>query len=136
MKLAEQEDWKDKYLRSVAELDNFRRRSIIEKAQIADNAKIEIITQLLPIADSIQSALKMNVEGSEAIYQQIKDAFTKLGVTEIEAVGKPFNPNLHNAIMHEEDHKNKHKNIITDEFQKGYALGDKVIRPSLVKVVN
>jgi len=78
----------------------------------------------------------MNVEGSEAIYQQMKDAFSKLGIKEIEAVGKQFNPNLHNAIMYEEDSKNKHKNIITEEFQKGYKIGDKVIRPSLVKVVN
>ena len=135
VKLAPQEDWKDKYLRSVAELDNFRKRTALEKVQTATNMKAEIIEQFLPVADSIISAMKMNVEGIEPLYSQLNDVFAKLGVTEIEAVGCEFNPNLHNAIMHEED-KAKGKNLIAEEFSKGYKLGDRVIRHSLVKVVN
>ena len=135
MKLAPSEDWKDKYLRSVAELDNFRKRTTIEKAQIADNAKADIIAELLPIADSILSAVNMNVEGIEPVYAQLQEVFGKLGVQEIQAVDNEFNPNLHNAIMHIED-SSKVKNLCLEEFQKGYIMGDKVIRHSLVKVVN
>ena len=135
LKVAPQEDWKDKYLRSVAELDNFRKRTAIEKACIAENVKIEVISELLPIADSIVSARKMDAVGIGPIYNQLNDVFAKLGVAEIEAVGKEFDPNLHNAIMHEED-ESKAANLVIEEFSKGYKLGNKVIRHSLVKVVN
>ena len=135
MKLAPQEDWKDKYLRSVAELDNFRKRTTQEKAMISDNAKVEIITELLPIFDSISSAVGMGSKEIEPINAQLQEIFTKLGVQEIETIDKEFNPNLHNAIMHAED-SSKGKNLVTEELQKGYIMGDRVIRHSLVKVVN
>jgi len=135
MKLAPQEDWKDKYLRSVAELDNFRKRTTQEKAQISENAKAEIITELLPIFDSISSAVNMGSKEIQPINAQLQEVFAKLGVQEIDALDKEFNPNLHNAIMHEQDEK-KGKNLVVEELQKGYIMGDRVIRHSLVKVVN
>ena len=135
LKIAPQENWKDKYLRSVAELDNFRKRTSQEKSQIAENMKVEIISELLPLADSIISAMKMNVEGIEPLYSQLNDIFAKLGIAEIKAEGCEFDPNLHNAIMHEDD-ETKGKNLIIEEFSRGYKFGDRVIRHSLVKVVN
>ena len=119
----------------MAELDNFRKRTALEKVQMSSNMKVEIISELLPIADSIISAMKMNAEGIEPLYQQLNDVFTKLGVSEIEAIDCEFDPNLHNAVMHEQD-ETKSKNLIVEEFSKGYKLEDRVIRHSLVKVVN
>ena len=100
-----------------------------------DSMKVSIIEQILPIADSVISAMKMDIEVIGPLYSQMTDVFAKLGVTEIEAVGQEFDPNLHNAIMHEED-DSKGKNLVVEEFAKGYKLGDRVIRHSLVKVVN
>jgi len=134
-KISTPEDWKDKYLRAVAELENFRKRTAVEKAQIADNAKADIVTELLPLADSIASAMGMNIQAIEPLNLQLTDIFASLGITEIEALGTQFDPALHNAIMHEQD-ETKEANLITEEFQKGYQLEDKVIRHSLVKVVN
>ena len=122
-------------MRSVAELDNFRKRTALEKAQMEDNMKVSIIEQILPIADSINSARSMDIEAIEPLYSQMKDVFEKMGVTEILALGEEFDPNLHNAIMHGDD-DSKPKNVIVEEFAKGYRLGDRVIRHSLVKVVN
>jgi len=108
----------------------------MEKAQLEDSIKIDVVVQVLPIMDSVLSAMKMDIEVIEPLYQQLTEIFAKMGVTETPAVGCEFDPNLHNAVMHEEDENNKEKNIITEEFAKGYKLGDRIIRHSLVKVVN
>lgn len=132
----ETDDWKDKCLRSMAELDNFKRRTEQEKQLLTTTTTIRIIEQLLPILDSIDSALKMeNCEEIEPIANQIKETFAKLGVTEIPTHEQEFDPNLHNAVLHITD-ENLGQNVIIEEFAKGYMLNDRVIRHSMVKVAN
>lgn len=128
-------DYKDKYLRAVAELDNFRKRTAVERASLSDSVKVDIITELFPIFDSICAAVGMGSKEIEPINAQLQEVFSKLGIQEIEALDREFNPNFHNAIMHCED-DSKGKSLVIEEFQKGYTMGDKVIRHSLVNVVN
>ncbi len=127
----------DKYLRLAAEYDNFRKRSAKEKSDAYNDAYSDAIKALLPLADSLDKALEFSPEdeGIKALCKLLSDTFAKIGVTAIESDGKEFDPNLHNAIMHEED-ENLGESIIVQTFQKGYMLGEKVIRHSMVKVVN
>ncbi|MDR1101296.1 MAG: nucleotide exchange factor GrpE [Clostridiales bacterium] len=134
-KLNQGEDWKDKYLRLAAEFDNHKKRTAREKSQVFTDATVDIVEKLLPVLDSIQSAQKMEIEGIEPIAQQIKEVFTKIGVSEIESLGKEFDPNLHNAVMHTED-ESVGTNLIVEEFSKGYICNERVIRHSMVKVAN
>ncbi len=127
----------DKYLRLAAEYDNYRKRSIKEKSDAYADAYSDAIKAILPLADSLDKANEFSPddEGIKALTKQFSDILAKIGVTVIESDGKEFDPNLHNAIMHEED-ETMGENIVSQTFQKGYMLKEKVIRHAMVKVVN
>ena len=127
----------DKYLRLAAEYDNFRKRSAKEKSDTYSEAYSDAVKAVLPLADSLDSALSFSPddEGIKALTMQFTDILSKIGVKVIESDGKEFDPNLHNAIMHE-DNEELGENIISQTFQKGYMLGEKVIRHAMVKVAN
>ena len=136
--LSEQED---KFLRLAAEFDNFRRRTQKEKDAIWADATADAVKALLPVYDNLERALKQ--ETSDAAYKKgvemtmtgLRKAMEGLGVTEIDAVGQSFDPNVHNAVMHVED-ENFSENTVAEVFQAGFRLGDKVIRFAMVKVAN
>ena len=126
----------DKYLRVVAEYDNFRKRCIKEKDEIYSNAYTDAVKQILPIIDDMERAQSFEggvSEGVNMIISSMKKTLEKMGVTEIET--KTFDPNLHNAIMHIEDEAYG-ENEIVEVFQKGYKYHDKVVRYAMVKVAN
>ena len=133
-KLAE---YDDRYLRLAAEYDNYRKRSVKEKSDAYADAYIDAVKQLLPLADSMDKALEFSPDddGIKALYKQFTDIFAKIGITAIESDQKEFDPNLHNAIMHEDD-DSLGENLVVQTFQKGYMFGEKVIRHAMVKVVN
>ena len=132
---------RDKYLRLAAEYDNYRKRSSKEREMIYSEARADAITRMLPIYDNIERALKMDCadeafyKGVEMIMTQLTDIFESLGVAPIPAVGEQFDPNRHNAVSAVEDPSLGEK-IISDEYQKGFTLGDRVIRFSTVVVAN
>lgn len=126
----------DKYLRVVAEYDNFRKRTAKERDEIYSNAYIDAVKQILPIIDNMERAQAYEgsvSEGVNMIITAMKQALEKMGVTEIET--KTFDPNLHNAVMHIDD-ESYGENEIVEVFQKGYMLNDKVVRFAMVKVAN
>lgn len=132
----------DKHLRMMAEYDNFRKRVTKEKESIYTDALCDTAAQLLPMLDNIERALEAESDTESSMYKgvqmikkQCEEIFAKLGITEIEALGKTFDPNFHNAVMHDEDSE-KGESEITAVFQKGYIRGDKVLRHSVVKVTN
>ena len=131
----------DKYLRTLAEYDNFRKRSQREKDAIYGDATTESIKKLLPVVDSFERALNYECKDEEfkkgisLIQNTLKDVFDSLGVKEIPDIGEQFDPNLHEAVMHTED-PSYGENVITDCYRKGYTLNDKVIRFSMVIVAN
>lgn len=132
---------KDKYLRLMAEYDNFRKRTQKEREALYNDVLCTTVLKILPVYDNLARALKQETadaafkRGVEMTMQQLEEIFKKLGVTEIPAVGEKFDPALHNAVMHIED-ENYGDNEIVDEFEKGFRLGDKVIRFSMVRVAN
>ena len=131
----------DKYLRLMAEFDNYKKRSAKERENIYTDVRVDTVSKFLPVYDNLERALKAETsdeaykKGVEMTFNQLLDVFKKLGVEEIESVGKTFDPNLHNAVMHVEDEE-KGENEIVEEFQKGFKVNDKVIRFSMVKVAN
>lgn len=127
----------EKYLRLAAEYDNFRKRSAKEKSEAYSEAYSDAVTAFLPLADSLFTAagLSPDDEGIAALNKQLSDILTRINVSEIESDGKEFDPNLHNAILHEEDPE-KGENLVSQTLRKGYRLGEKVIRHAMVKVVN
>ena len=131
----------DKYLRLMAEFDNYKKRSAKERENIYTDVRVDTVAKFLPVYDNLERALKAETadeaykKGVEMTFNQLLDVFKKLGVEEIESVGKTFDPNLHNAVMHVEDEE-KGENEIVEEFQKGFKVNDKVIRFSMVKVAN
>ena len=131
----------DKYLRICAEYDNYRRRSQKEKDNLYGDVKADTVTKFLPVYDNLERALKQGTEdeayrkGVEMIMAQFVSTLEKLGVTPIECLGEKFDPELHNAVMHVDDEE-KGENEIVEVFQKGFKLGDKVIRFAMVKVAN
>ena len=134
-------DVNEKYLRTLAEYDNYRKRTIKEKESIYPEAKAVVVEKFLPVLDNFQRAIE-SAENKDAFYEgvvmlkkQMDEVLSALGVEEIKAVGEEFNPELHNAVMHVDDEKTG-ENIIVEEFQKGYKIGDRVIRHSMVKVAN
>ena len=132
---------KDKYLRLLAEYDNYRRRSTREREAIYADVRCDTLKKFLPVYDSLSRALAQTPDddparkGLEGIMNQYNTALTQLGVTAIEAVGQPFDANRHNAVMHMEDEAFG-ENIVAEVFQAGFKLGEKVIRHALVKVAN
>ena len=131
----------DRFLRLCAEYDNFRRRSQKEKEGIYQDAMADAVKALLPVYDNLERALKQETadeafkKGVEMTMAGLKQALEGLGVTEIDAVGKPFDPNVHNAVMHVEDEA-LGENTVAEVFQAGFMLGEKVIRFAMVKVAN
>ena len=131
----------DKYLRLMAEYDNYRRRSQKEKEALYTDVRSETALKFLPIYDDLERALRQPTEdeayrkGVEMIMTQFTATLEKLGITPCESLGETFDPALHNAVMHVDD-KEKGENEIVEVFQKGFKLGDKVIRFAMVKVAN
>ncbi len=135
------EELTDRLQRTMAEFDNFRKRTEKEKASMYVIGAKEIIEKILPVVDNFERGLGTAVEGDafaegmQMIYKQLMTTLEELGVKTIEAVGQPFDPNLHNAVMHVDDPE-QGENIIVEEFQKGYTYKDFVVRHSMVKVAN
>lgn len=137
------EDLTDKLRRSLAEFDNFRKRTEKEKASMYVIGAKDIVEKILPVLDSFERGLAQAAdrpddpfaEGMQMIYKQLMTALEELGVKPIEAVGKEFDPNLHNAVMHVDDEE-AGENVVVEEFQKGYTYKDFVVRHSMVKVAN
>lgn len=135
------EDLTDRLKRSMAEFDNFRKRTEKEKSSMYIIGAKEIIEKILPVVDNFERGLAQApendpfAEGMEKIYKQLTSTLEGLGVEPIEAVGKEFNPDVHNAVMHVED-ESVGENIVVEEFQKGYTYKDFVVRHSMVKVAN
>ncbi len=134
----------DTYLRMLAEYDNFRKRAQKEKESLYAETVAETVEKLLPVIDNLDRAVAVDVSSSDAAsvvtgVQKVLDGaleiFGKMGVSEIPALGETFDPELHNAVMHEESDEYG-ENVISDVFMKGYKLGDKVIRYAVVKVMN
>ena len=134
-------EYLERLQRLMAEFDNYRKRSEKEKSDSYDFAVSNTVAELLPVIDNFERALQVESEdknfytGVEMIYKQLMSMLEKLHVTSIEAEGKEFDPNLHNAIMHIDDEVYG-ENIIVKELQKGYLYKEKVIRHSLVQVAN
>lgn len=132
---------KDKYLRLLAEYDNYRKRSVRERDNIYADVKADTLTRLLPVYDNLERALRQPTadeayrKGVEMTLNQFLEAMKALGVVPIEALGQTFDPQLHNAVMHLEDPEKGEKEIV-QEFQKGFKMGDRVIRFSMVQVAN
>ena len=132
---------RDKYLRLAAEYDNYRKRSVKEREMMYNDARTDTITRLLPVYDNLERALKADCadeafyKGVEMIMTQLTEIFECMGVKPIPAVGETFNPNRHNAVMTIENPE-LGENIIAEEYQKGFLLGDRVIRFSSVVVAN
>lgn len=132
----------DRYLRMAAEYDNFRKRSRAEREGVHADAVAHAVGVLLTTVDNLSRALAQPTEdaaykqGIEMTYNQMMESFQSLGVTEIEAApGTPFDPNKHNAVMHVDDDA-LGENVIAEVFQKGFQIGDKVVRHAMVKVAN
>lgn len=130
----------DKYLRMLAEYDNFRKRSQKEREGCYADAYSDAVSAVLPVLDNLERAAHYSdaeavSKGLALTLKSFEETFNKLGIHEIEAVGKPFDPQLHNAVMHVED-ENYGENEIIEVLQKGYIKGDKVIRYAMVKVAN
>ncbi len=132
----------DLLLRTAAEFDNFKKRTERERLTVAEFAKANIIKELLPILDNIDRAEMLDdktgedyIKGIEMIVKQFTTLGEKLGISELAKVGDIFDPNCHEAVMHIEDEAFG-ENVIAEVLQKGYKIGDTVIRPAMVKVAN
>ena len=135
------DDLTDRLKRSMAEFDNFRKRTEKEKASMYIIGAKDIVEKMLPVVDNFERGLAQAPEGDafadgmKMIYKQLMTALDDMGVKPIEAVGQEFNPDFHNAVMHVDDEE-AGDNIIVEEFQKGYTYKDFVVRHSMVKVAN
>jgi len=136
------QEMEQRYLRLYADFDNFRRRTKLEFEAAEKYRAQSLVTDLLPALDNFERALKVEVDdekaksilqGVEMVYRSLVEALKKEGVEAIESVGKPFDPHVHQAVMQVED-SNYEPNTVVEEFQKGYKLKDRVIRPAMVKV--
>ncbi len=134
----------DKYQRLMAEFENARKRNAKEQTRMYDVGAKEVLQKLLPVVDNFERGLdalsqeekeEPFAQGVEKIYQQLMTVFGELGVKAMDAAGKEFNPDFHNAVMHVEDEE-MGENLVVEEFQKGYMYKESVLRHSMVKVVN
>ena len=133
---------KDLWLRTAAEYDNYRKRTEREKTNIYSSAAADTAEKFLPVADNLERALAQPDcsaqdlrKGVEMVSTQLHEALAKVGLSAVGEVGEPFNPELHNAVSHIEDEK-LGENVISAVFQKGYRLGDKIVRHAMVQVAN
>lgn len=136
------EELTDRVKRQMAEFENYRKRTEKEKASMYIIGAKDIVEKILPVVDNFERGLAAAgntedpfVQGMEKIYKQLMSTLEEMGVTPIDAVGKEFNPDFHNAVMHIED-ENFGENVVAEEFQKGYVYKDFVVRHSMVKVAN
>ena len=135
------EELEDRVKRQMAEFDNFRKRTEKEKSHMYEVGARDVIEKILPVVDNFERGLAQAPEddpfadGMQKIYKQFTTTMEGMGVEPIEAVGKEFNPDFHNAVMHVEDEE-VGENIVVEEFQKGYTYKDFVVRHSMVKVAN
>jgi molecular chaperone GrpE len=136
----EKDSLQDRLLRTAAEFDNYRKRIERERRDMADYMKADVLTDILPIVDNFERALQAPGaeaeslrKGVELIYKQMLDLLRKRGVTPIEALGADFDPNFHQAVIHETSPAHREGEVI-EELQRGYMLGDKLLRPAMVKV--
>ncbi len=141
---AKVEEMKNRYLRLQADFSNFKKRTAGEKLQISEVVKMEVLQNILPVIDNFERALqapqdamtdemKSFVDGYDMIYKQLMGVLEKEGVTKIDAVGKPFDPNYHQAVMRVESEEFDN-DMVVEVLQEGYLLGDKTLRPAMVKV--
>lgn len=133
---------KEAHIRTLAEYDNYRKRSTREKLAAYGDAKVDCIKELLPVIDNFERALAAEAtdlesfkKGIEMTYSSFMEIVKKLGVESFGEAGEQFDPNVHNGVMHVEDEA-LGENVIADVFSKGYKLGDKILRPAMVKVAN
>ena len=140
--IQQRDDYKDLLLRKTAEFDNFRKRTERERQQFAESAAVDIIEELLPLVDDLERALKAEGgaegrdayrKGVELIHRQLNDILRKRGVRPIEALGADFDPHYHQAVSYEPAEGRREGEIVED-FRRGYLLGDRLLRPSMVKV--
>ncbi|MBS5636015.1 MAG: nucleotide exchange factor GrpE [Dorea sp.] len=138
------EELTDRLARQMAEFDNFRKRTDKEKSQMYEVGAKDIIEKILPVVDNFERGLDAVkeedkedpfVQGMEKVYKHLMTTLEEIEVKPIEAVGKEFDPNFHNAVMHVDD-ENFGENIVAEEFQKGYTYRDSIVRHSMVKVAN
>jgi len=136
------ESVKDQFVRLSAEYDNYRKRTAKEKDSLYQDAKADTIREFLAVYDNLERAMTAggdedspHKKGLEMIFGQYVEILKKLGVTQMEAQGQPFDPNLHNAVMHVED-ESLGENVVADVFQSGFLLGDRVLRCATVRVAN
>jgi molecular chaperone GrpE len=136
------EDYQQRFLRAQADFDNFRRRTMKEKEELGQYASMKLVGQLLPVVDNFGRAIEAakaggDVEsfskGVDMIFRQLEQVLEQEGLKAMEAVGQPFNPEFHQAIMQVESEEHE-EGIVIEEVQKGYMLKDKVLRPAMVKV--
>ena len=137
----ELEKTKDMLLRTAAEYDNYKKRTEREREALSEFVRAGVIKAFLPVADNIARSAQSDaaspeyVKGLEMIVKQLCEVLNKQGLVEIEAAGQPFDPNLHEAVMHVED-ETLGENVVAEVLQAGYRLGDTVLRPAMVKVAN
>jgi len=137
----ERDDYYDRLLRKTAEFDNYRKRTDRERQQLAEAAAADLLEELLPLVDDMERALKADVgsdttaihKGVELIHKQILDTLRKRGVKPIESLGADFDPHFHMAVSHEPADGRREGEVI-EEFRRGYMLGDRLLRPAMVKV--
>src|SRR6188474_2654730 len=136
----EKDSLQDRLLRTAAEFDNYRKRVERERRELADYMKADVLAEILPILDNFERALQAPSpegdglrKGVELIHKQMLDFLRKRGVTPIEALGADFDPNFHQAVIHETSPSHREGEVIA-ELQRGYMLGDKLLRPAMVKV--
>ena len=143
-KEAEVADLKDRYQRLMAEFENARKRTAKETTKMFDMGAKDVLEKLLPVVDNFERGLaavaeekkdSAFVQGIDAIYKQLMTVFGEIGVAPMDAVGKEFNADFHNAVMHVEDEE-LGENVVAEELQKGYMYKDQVLRYSMVKVAN
>jgi len=137
----QRDDYYDRLLRKTAEFDNYRKRTERERIQLSEAAAADLLTELLPLVDDMERALKAESaadddavrKGVELIHRQLLDILRKRGVKPIDALGADFDPHFHNAVAHEPA-EGRREGEIVEEFRRGYLLGDRLLRPAMVKV--
>jgi molecular chaperone GrpE len=137
----ERDELKDRWLRKTAEFDNYRKRVERERREQADQAVVDLLQDLLPIVDDFDRALTVDAgeggaayrKGIELIHGKLNDLLRRYGVTPIEALGADFDPNLHQAVLHEASPDHREGEVI-GELQRGYMIRDRLLRPAMVKV--
>jgi len=138
----QRDDYYDRLLRKTAEFDNYRKRTDRERLQLSEAAAADLLSELLPLVDDLERALGAHAAGDggagirkgvELIHRQLIDVLRKRGVKPIEALGADFDPHFHQAVAHEPAEGRREGEVI-EEFRRGYMLGDRLLRPAMVKV--